>query len=115
MQQNQYIDKYLKILKDIILSQINREQVMVFVFGSRVLNRYSSSADVDIGLLSSEKLPSSIYHRIKNAVDESIIPWDVDIIDFARVDSSFKTQAMENIIVWNKVQDMKETVAKIET
>jgi hypothetical protein len=80
---------------------------MVFLFGSRVTNRYSSTADVDIGLLSSDKIPARIYHRIKNAVDESIVPWNVDIVDFSHVDTFFKTQAMEDIVVWNKVEGMK--------
>lgn len=79
---------------------------MVFVFGSRATGQHSSTSDVDIGLLAKEPLSRSIYHRIINAVDESIVPWKVDIIDFNRVDPSFKKKAMENIIIWNNVQGL---------
>jgi predicted nucleotidyltransferase len=48
-------EKYLNMLKEIILSIVDTKKVMVFLFGSRVSWRHSSSADADIGLLADEK------------------------------------------------------------
>ena len=102
-----YDEKYINMLKEIILPLVDTEVVMVFLFGSRVSGKHSSRADADIGLLSDDKLLDHLFHKIRNAVDESIIPWKVDIIDFTRVSSSFKEEALKEIIIWNKPRGMK--------
>jgi hypothetical protein len=73
---------------------VAQQLIEKFRFGSRVSGRHSSSADADIGLLADEKLPANLYHKIRNAIDESIIPWEVDIIDFTRADQTFKEETL---------------------
>lgn len=100
-------EKYLDQLKELIMSLVDPDRIMVFLFGSRAGGRHMSRSDVDIGLMCGGKLPVRLYHQIRNAVDESSIPLDVDIIDFTRVDPRFKEEALKEIIIWNKPQDMK--------
>ena len=102
-------EKYLNMLKEIILSIVDRKKVMVFLFGSRVSGRHSTGVDADIGLLADDKLSANLYHNLRNAIDESIIPWEVDIIDFTRVDPSFKAEALKDIVIWNKPKAMKKS------
>ena len=102
-----YDKKYLGILKEITLTIIDSDKVMVFLFGSMATCRYKPSSDVDIGLFADEKLPADLYHRLRNAIDESIVPWKVDIVDFTRVDSGFKKEALKDIVIWNQPKDMK--------
>jgi predicted nucleotidyltransferase len=106
-----YDKKYMNILKEIVLSAINPEKVMVFVFGSRAGGHHKRSSDIDIGLLADDKLPVALYHRLRNTIDESIVPWKVDIIDFTRVDSSFKKDALKDIVIWNRPAAMKSVVS----
>ena len=103
-----YDEKYLDMLKEIILSLIDNEKVMVFLFGSRISENHSSRADVDIGLLADDKLSTRLFHTIRNAIDESIIPWEVDIVDFTRVDPTFKEEALKDILIWSKPKTMKK-------
>ena len=102
-------EKYLNMLKKIIFSIVDKNKVMIFLFGSRVSGRHSSSADVDIGLFADEKLPINLYNKIRNAIDESIIPWEVDIIDFTRADQTFKEETLKDVIVWNMPEAMKKS------
>jgi len=108
--------KYLNMLKEIIFSIVDTKKVMVFLFGSRVSGRHSLSADADIGLLADEKLlladeklPANLYHKIRNAIDESIIPWEVDVIDFTRADQTFKEETLKDIVIWNMPEAMKKS------
>lgn len=96
------------LLKNLILSRIDRDKVMVFLFGSRVSGRHGSRADADIGFLSQEKLPVSLLHDIRNAIEESIVPLEVDLVDFTRTDTDFKTQAMKEILIWNLPENMNK-------
>ena len=102
-----YNEKYLNILKEIVLSIIEPREVMVFLFGSRAIGEYTKGADADIGLLSDKKIPTKLYHQIRNAIDESIVPWKVDIVDFTRVEPAFKEHALKKIIIWNKPATLK--------
>ena len=54
-----------------------------------------------------EKIPEKIFHQIRNTIDASVIPWNVDVIDFTRVDPDFKKEAMREIIIWNKPGPMR--------
>ena len=82
-------------------SAIDTKKVMVFLFGSKVSGCHSSIADPNIGLLADENLPANLYHKIRNPIDESNIPWELDIIDFTRADQTFKKETLKDIIIWN--------------
>ncbi|MEJ5352672.1 MAG: hypothetical protein WHS65_13900 [Melioribacteraceae bacterium] len=43
--------------------------------------------------------------KIKKAFEVSIIPYNVDLIDFGKVDKEFKKIALGEIEVWNKAKD----------
>ena len=96
------------MLKEIIFPKIDTEKVMVFLFGSRVYSRHSSRADVDIGLLTDDKLSSHLFHKIQNAIEDSIIPLEIDLVDFTRADTAFKETVLKDIIIWNKPKAMKK-------
>ena len=102
-----YDEKYMILLKQIVLAIINPQKIMVFLFGSRVSGHHARGADADIGLLADDKLPANLYHQIRNAIDESILPWKVDIVDFTRVDPAFKEDVLKDIVIWNKPEVMK--------
>lgn len=99
-------DTYLDIIKRIVLSKIDKKEVFVFLFGSRSSAFHLPTADVDIGLWSRKNLSHKIYHQIRNALDESIVPLKVDIIDFSNVDNSFKKTALKQIEIWNKPENL---------
>ena len=82
---------------------------MVFLFGSWATGKPGKRSDVDVGLWSSEHNPKT-YHRIVNALDDSIIPLKVDVIEFNLMDKQFKDEALKNIIVWNKPKDLNLSV-----
>lgn len=96
-----YEKKYLDIVKYIVLSHINPSEHFVFLFGSRVKGSKKRSSDVDIGIMGKYPL-GKIYYKIVNDIEESIVPYKVDIIDFSLVDEKFKKKAMEKIVVWNQ-------------
>ena len=96
-----YEKKYINIVKDIVLSYINRSEHFVFLFGSRVNRNNKRTSDVDIGIMGKKPI-GKIYNKIINDIEESIVPYKVDVIDFSMVDEKFKKKAMANIEIWNQ-------------
>ena len=99
-------DKYLKLIKKIVLENIPKDKFLVFLFGSRTLNKHRFGADVDIGIKGNKELNQDIIYKIKEKIEESIVPFKVDIIDFSKVDESFKTEAFKNVEIWNQANSI---------
>lgn len=84
-----------------VLEELEDRQCTVFLFGSRASGTYKWAADFDIGIegLSSEDFIRRKY-RLLEKIEESIIPWKVDIINFDQVDESFRETALKEFEVW---------------
>lgn len=93
--------RYLQIVKELVLGAVDTTSYAVFLFGSRARPQHSRSADIDIGILGNHPAPDAIATRIKEMVEASIVPYDVDVVDFYDADPEFKTIALKNIIIWN--------------
>ena len=94
-------DKYLDEVKRIVLDEIDTGSIAVFLFGGRARGSTHRGSDVDIGLLDDKFIDRKILTAIKVALEESIVPYRCDVVDFFSVDSVFKKVALEKIEVWN--------------
>jgi len=95
-------NKYVEIAKEIVLNIIDKEKISVFLNGSRVEGDARHDSDIDIGLWSPVELDRTLIRRIDDMIEESIVPYHIDITDFSKVSSKFKKIATEKIIIWNK-------------
>lgn len=99
-------NKYIELTREIILSMINKEELTIFLFGSRVGNDFRHSSDIDVGFISKKKLDQKLFSKIREALEESIIPYHIDLVDFGTVDKAFKKIALREIEIWNKARDL---------
>ncbi len=97
--------KNLDELKRIILSAINPNEHLVFLFGSRARKTAKFYSDVDIGILGKKPLGKTL-HRIINQIEDSSVPYKIDLVDFYSVTNDFKKEALKGAIFWNKPKDM---------
>jgi len=73
----------------------------VFLFGSRAKGNTSSTSDIDIGILPKKPLNNTILWELQEIIEESFVPYDVDLVDFYNISDTFKQQALKNTIPWN--------------
>lgn len=99
-------NKYLELTRQIILSMVNKEELTIFLFGSRVGNDFRPRSDIDVGFISNKKLEPKLFGKIREALEESIIPYHIDLVDFGNVDNEFKKIALRKIEIWNKARDL---------
>ncbi len=74
------------------------EEYGVFVYGSRAAGKAAKWSDIDVGILGKEKVPSREIALIKDEIEESNIPYLVDVVDFSRVSDKFKRIASSKVI-----------------
>lgn len=96
-------DSYLDLVKTIILKNIPNDKYNIFLFGSRTKDKHRFAADIDVGVEGKEPLNKDIIYKVQEEIEESIVPFNVDIIDFKDVGNEFKQEAMRNIKIWNQV------------
>ncbi len=84
-----------KEIKRIIYSFIDSSQYRVFVFGSRAAGKAKRYSDYDIGIIGKKPLPSKTKVLIEEALEESDLPFKVDVVDFSQLSPGFKEVALE--------------------
>ena len=47
-----------------------------------------------------EHLDQGVIIKLKEIIEESFVPFKVDIVDFSRVDDVFRKQALRRTIPW---------------
>jgi len=92
---------YIDIVKQIVLKHIPKDNFAVFLFGSRAVGNDKPLSDIDFGILGPEPLPTIIKVDLESDLEESIVPYKIDLIDFYQVDKDFKKEALNTIQIWN--------------
>jgi predicted nucleotidyltransferase len=96
-----YEQKYLSDVKRLVLKELKKYSCNVFLFGSRAKGTFGFGSDIDIGISGlDENLFNKLKSRIILKLEESIVPFDVDIINFDTVDKEFDKETEKNRIQW---------------
>lgn len=98
---------YLNIVKHIVLKRIPKDEFAVFLFGSRAAGNAKVLSDIDVGILGMKPLPTIITADLEYDLEESIVPFKIDLIDFYHVDEAFKVEALSIVQIWNCPKNMK--------
>jgi predicted nucleotidyltransferase len=78
----------MKIIHEIIKKYTPNCDVLAF--GSRYKRTHSDASDLDLAVMSDEKLNFLIIAQIKEDFMESDIPYKVDVLDYHGVSDNFK-------------------------
>ncbi len=88
---------YLPEMKTIIAKYLDLQKYRLFLFGSRVAGTNRKFSDYDIGILGPEKVPLREMALISADLDDSNIPYRVDVVDFQSVSEKFRRVAMKEV------------------
>ena len=91
---------YVDFTKKIVLRHLPKNEFKVFLFGSRAVGNAKLKSDIDIGIWGKQALSLKIKIAIEEDIEESIVPYKVDIVDFWIVDETFKKYALQKTIPW---------------
>lgn len=96
------LDEKTKIvIKKIIFRHFNPLKDKAFIFGSRALGKAKKFSDIDIGILSGQKVPWAKLSLVEEELENSDLPYTVDVVDFRTVSDRFKKIAAKKIINLN--------------
>jgi len=86
-----------KEIKDIVFRFLSPEEYQIFIFGSRATGKAEKYSDYDVGILGKKSLSSKSKFLIEEKLEESDLPYKVEIVDFSLVSPDFKRVALAKI------------------
>ena len=90
--------KTIDFLKKTLRLYISDGRYKTFIFGSRATQTNRKYSDIDLGISGPVPLSSKQYIQIKDALEESDLPYKVDVVDFSEVSEEFKKVALRSTI-----------------
>jgi uncharacterized protein len=85
----------------IVLDGLSNHKARVFLFGSRARGEARSASDIDVGVLPAAPLPFGLLGEIRERLEESTIPFEVDLVDLSEAGESFRRRVEREGIAWN--------------
>ncbi|MCP1220444.1 nucleotidyltransferase domain-containing protein [Acetobacter orientalis] len=71
----------------------------VWVFGSRAKGTAKPYSDLDLAVIGEEPLPLLVRVSLEEAFSSSLLPWKVDVLDWATTDAVFRDLIQKDHIV----------------
>jgi len=91
---------YIRELKNLVLRYLRGEPVKVILFGSRARGDNARASDVDIGIIPRGRIDAAKLALLREKIEESNIPYKVEVVDFSHTSASFKKEALKEALVW---------------
>jgi len=87
-------------IRRIVLEGLAGRKVRVYLFGSWARGVATRTSDVDVAVLPLEPLPAGLLSAVREALEESAVPYTVDLVDLSQTDPAFRARVLEEGVLW---------------
>ena len=85
-----------------ITCQVLRERdARIYLFGSSVTGRPRRWSDIDIAIDPVSPLPAALLAELRERLEESDVPYDVDIVDLGKASPEIRARVEREGLRWN--------------
>ncbi len=90
----------LESIKKIILARLRKYPARIFLFGSHATGRAARASDIDVAVLPEGALPAGLLSGIREEIENSNVPYPVDLVDLSQVDDVLRKRVLKEGIPW---------------
>lgn len=83
-----------------VLAALGEHDAEVWLFGSCARGDLLQHSDIDIAILPRDELPTSFFGVLQADIEESTIPYDVDLVDLRRADAALIAEVRREGLKW---------------
>ncbi|EFK11265.1 toxin-antitoxin system, toxin component family protein [delta proteobacterium NaphS2] len=94
-------EKYFEKIREVIFEHLNGYQYELYLFGSQSRGKAGRTSDIDIAILPKTPLPAGLLSKIREELDESRIPYPVDLVDLSKSTPAFLEQVKAEGRLWS--------------
>ncbi len=100
-QHNATVGRAFEEVQQILREVLGSQEVVVYLFGSWARGEATSVSDIDIALDSANPLPPGILARLRERLEESHVPYRVDVVDLTGADPAFRQRIIDEGVRWS--------------
>lgn len=93
-------ERAIETLHRLVLEALGERQAAVYLFGSHARGEVRHASDIDVAILAREELPPAFFALLADKIEESTIPYDVDLVDLREVSAAFRDKVVRAGIKW---------------
>jgi predicted nucleotidyltransferase len=90
----------LERVREIIGQVLGDCDARVYLFGSSATGRVRRSSDIDIAIDPLRVLPSALLSELRERLEESEVPYDVDIVDLSAASPEIRASVEREGLLW---------------
>ncbi len=87
-------------LRQMVLAALGEHDAEVWLFGSCARGEVLQHSDIDIAILPRDELPSDFFSALVERIEESSIPYNVDVVDLRRASSTLIDEVRREGVKW---------------
>ena len=85
-----------------VLDALGEHDAAVWLFGSCARGQPQRHSDIDVAILPRDELPLGFFGELQADIEESTIPYDVDIVDLSHAAPALVDEVRREGIPWRK-------------
>ncbi|HYU13618.1 MAG TPA: nucleotidyltransferase domain-containing protein [Stellaceae bacterium] len=93
-------ERAIQRLRRMVLDALGEHDAAVYLFGSHARDEVRHASDIDVAILPREDLPPTFFAGLAETIEESTIPYDVDLVDLRSVDAKFREEVLRSGVKW---------------
>jgi hypothetical protein len=97
---NPTLELAIEELRRRVLAALGAHDATVWLFGSCARGAARRHSDIDIAILPRDDLPIGFFGELQADIEESSIPYDVDLVDLRHADPALIDEIRREGIKW---------------
>ena len=97
---NRIREEAIEELRRMVLHALSDHDAAVWLFGSCVRGTPRQHSDIDIAILPRGELPSAVLAELAADIEESPIPYDVDLVDLRHAEPALVQEVRRKGVKW---------------
>jgi len=91
----------LEEVRRIVLDAIGEKNAKVYLFGSWARREATRFSDIDVAIEPHATLPRGTLARLRERLEESHVPYHVDVVDLTRTSPEFRRRVLAEGVLWS--------------
>jgi predicted nucleotidyltransferase len=93
-------EQAIEELRQMVLTALGEHDAAVWLFGSCARGGVRQHSDIDIAILPRDSLPIGFLGELDAEIEESTIPYDVDLVDLRHADPALVAEVRREGVKW---------------
>jgi predicted nucleotidyltransferase len=95
-------ERAIEELRRMVLDALGEHDAAVWLFGSCARGEARQHSDIDIAILPRDNLHPGFFGELDADIEESTIPYDVDLVDLRNADPVLIAEILREGIPWRE-------------